>query len=177
MKNWVLGLCGIALFAGCASAPKSEAYSKDMSQSVEKTLAKFTKNDEALQEKLDSSAGYVVFPLIVRAGAGLGYGYGEGAVMNGGDVEAYTTVNDFNIAFQWGAHGYSLLIVFDEKDEYEDFMKGNFEFGAGASAVLFPWGLGVQTRIGRSSVYFFSRGGLMFSANVDGLAFSVAKDE
>ena len=177
MKNAVLGLFVVALFVGCASAPKSEGYAEDMSASCEATIAKFTKNDEALQEKLDSSAGYVVFPLIVRAGAGLGYGYGEGAVMNGGDVEAYTTVNDFNLAFQLGAHGYSLLIVFDEKDEYEDFMKGNFEFGAGASAVFFPWGLGVQTRVGRSNVYFFSRGGLMYSANVDGLAFSVAKDE
>ncbi|MEN8151509.1 MAG: hypothetical protein ABFS86_16960, partial [Planctomycetota bacterium] len=119
MKNWAVAILAIVVFVGCASAPKSDEYAADMKGSVDATLAKFTDNDEELQKKLDSAAGYAVYPLIVKGGAGLlGYGYGEGAVMKGGDVAAYTTVNDFNIAFQWGGHGFSLLIVFDEKDDY-----------------------------------------------------------
>ena len=177
MKNWVLALLAVAVFIGCASAPKSEGYAKDMASSCEKNLAKLTKNDEKLQEKLDKAAGYAMFPLVVKGGAWLGYGYGEGAVFEGGKLVAYTTVNDFSIAFQAGGHGFSMLIVFDEKKDLEDFMAGNFEFSAGADAVFFPWGVGVMTRVAGSSTYFYSRGGLAYCADASGMVFSVAKDE
>jgi lipid-binding SYLF domain-containing protein len=83
----------------------------------------------------DNSYAYAVFPTIGQAGLGIGGAHGKGRVYLHGHLLGDATVTQLSVGFQAGGKAYSEIIFFEDKRALDEFISGNFEFGAGASVV------------------------------------------
>ncbi len=141
-----------------------------------------------------NSYGYAVFPTVGKAGIGIGGSHGSGNVYAGGSHVGDTKMTALSIGFQLGGQAFSQIIFFQNKDSFEDFTSGNFEFSANASAVAITAGAsaGSSTAGGSSAgasggqndattkggynkgmaVFTVAKGGLMYEASIGGQKFS-----
>ena len=137
--------------------------------------------------------GYALFPTIGKAGFVVGGAYGEGRVYAQGKHIGDTTMTQATIGFQLGASGFSQVIFFEDKRALDEFTKGNFEFGADASAVALTAAASASAKTSGSSAgasggkkdattvggyykgmatFTITKGGLMYEATVGGQKFS-----
>lgn len=140
-----------------------------------------------------NSYGYAVFPTIGKGGIGIGGAYGTGRVYAQGKYVGDTSMTQVSIGFQLGGQAYSQIIFFEDQRAFSEFTSGNFEFGAGASAVAITAGASAEATTAGSSagasggkndattvgsyhkgmaVFTVAKGGLMFAATVAGQKFS-----
>ncbi len=61
-----------------------------------------------------------------------------------------TSVSQLSVGFQAGGQAYSQIIFLKDKRAFDEFTSGNFEFGAGASAVAIT--AAVQAQAGSTGV-------------------------
>ena len=140
-----------------------------------------------------SAYGYAVFPSIGKAGVGIGGAYGKGRVYEMGRHVGDTSVTQLSVGLQLGGQAYSEIIFFEDQRALREFASGNFEFGAGASAVAITAAASAKATTGGSSasasggkhdaktvgkyhkgmaVFTVAKGGLMYEASVSGQKFS-----
>jgi len=86
------------------------------------------------------SYGYAVFPTVGKAGLIVGGAHGDGKVYLGGRYVGDSTLTRVSIGFQAGGQAYSQIIFFENKQAFDKFTARDFEFSAGASAVLITAG-------------------------------------
>jgi len=135
------------------------------------------------------SYGYAVLPTIGKAGVGIGGAAGTGCVYVAGEQTGDVSMAQVTIGWQLGGQSYSQLILFKNKDVYASFTRGQFEFGADATAVALTYGAqaGATTKGASASagdtkgkaawkrgmaVYTLAKGGLMYEASVGGQKFN-----
>jgi len=97
------------------------------------------------------SYGYAVFPTIGKAGLGVGGAHGSGHVYEKGKVIGETSMTQLSIGLQAGGEAYSEIIFFQDKRSLDEFTGGNFEFGAGVSAIAITSAAGAETGTSGSS--------------------------
>lgn len=141
------------------------------------------------QDFLSEAYGYAVFPTIGEGGIGIGGAYGEGCVYRAGVHKGSVKMGQVTIGLQLGGQAFSQLIVFRDKDAYDSFTSGSFEFGADATAVALTYGAqagagttgsaasaGSETGVARwyrgMAVFTLAKGGLMYQAAIGGQKFS-----
>lgn len=137
---------------------------------------------------LNQAVGYAVFPTIGKGGIGIGGAYGEGCVYQGGAPSGTVRMGQVTIGLQLGGQAYSQLVVFKNRDAYDSFTSGSFEFGADATAVALTYGAqaGAGTKGASASagdeagsgswyrgmaVFTLAKGGLMYEASIGGQKF------
>jgi lipid-binding SYLF domain-containing protein len=137
----------------------------------------------------DGSYGYAVFPTIGKGGLGVGAAHGSGRVYEHGTHVGDATMNQVSVGLQAGGQAFSQIIFFEDKRAFDEFTSGNFEFGAGVSAVAITAGVSgtagtTGTSAGASAgkgdagtrgkyykgmaVFTVAKGGLMYEASVAG---------
>ncbi len=137
--------------------------------------------------------GYAVFPTIGKGGFVVGGAHGSGRVFVHGHYVGDTSMNQVSVGFQAGGQAYSQIVFFENKAAFDDFTKGNFEFGADVNAVAITAAAG--TSIGTTgasadasggmkdartagkyykglAVFTIVKGGAMYQATVAGQKFS-----
>jgi lipid-binding SYLF domain-containing protein len=140
-----------------------------------------------------NSYGYALFPTIGKGGWVVGGGYGSGRVYEHGKYVGDTSVTQLSAGFQFGGQAYSQIIFFEDRRAFEEFTKGNFEFGADASAVAITAAAGASAGTGGASaaasgtmehattagsyykgfaIFTVVKGGAMYEAAVAGQKFS-----
>jgi len=140
----------------------------------------------------ENSYGYALFPSIGKGGIGLGGAYGKGRVYAGAAHVGNTSMTQLTIGLQLGGQVYSQIIFFQDKRAFEEFINGNFEFGAQATAVAITAGASATasttgTSAGVSggkndaktvggyqkgmAVFTVAKGGLMYEASIGGQKF------
>ena len=178
------------LIAGllCANIALADNYSD--------TVSLFRKSGEA-GRYFGASYGYAVFPNVGKGGVGIGGAFGRGKVFRGGKAVADVSLTQLSVGFQLGGQAYSEIIFFENKTTFDDFLSGNFEFGADASAVAITAsasaGLssagGATAGVGATkdnaatagayhhgvAVFTIAKGGLMYQAAISGQKFNVSK--
>ena len=154
---------------------------------------KVFKGSPLIKEFFGNSYGYAVFPKIAKGGLGVGAAHGNGQVYKGDVVTGKTSMTQVTIGFQAGGEAFSQIIFFQDKRAYEEFISGNFEFGAQAQAVAITAGAQAQAGSGGSSagasggtqsagsqkasyhkgmaVFTKAIGGLMYEASIGGQKF------
>jgi len=154
---------------------------------------KLFKSVPETQPFLNEAYGYAVFPTVGKGGIGIGGGYGKGCVYAGGAETGQVHMGQLSIGFQLGGQAFSQLIIFKNKDVYDSFVSGTFEFGADASAVAITAGAQASagtkgasagaggtpsnTNSGGASwyrgvaVFTVTKGGLMYEAVLAGQTF------
>jgi len=137
-----------------------------------------------------SSYGYAVFPTIGKGGLVVGVAHGNGHVYARGKYVGDTSMTQLSIGAQAGGQAYSQIIFFEDKRAFDEFTKGNFEFGAevaiaaAAGANAGTIGAGAQASGGEKdartagkyykglAVFTIVKGGAMYQATVAGQKFS-----
>jgi len=159
------------------------------------TVAKF-RDSKGTQEFFAKAYGYAVFPTIGKGGIGLGAAYGKGRVYRNNGAVGRTEMVQISIGFQLGGQAFSQIIFFKNKNSYDRFTSGSFEFGAEASAVAITLGANAKAgTMGTSAgsnestsadsastghwtadmaVFTLVKGGLMYEAAIGGQKFSYA---
>jgi len=186
MQRW-LGTLLLAVGALLAVPAHADEY--------DDTIAIFRKAEES-GKFFKNAYGYAVFPTIGKGGIGIGGAYGKGRVYEKGKVIGDTSMTQLSVGFQLGGQGFSQIIFFENAEALKLFTKGDFEFGAEASAVAIT--LGASAKAGSSgasagasavpdkakvvgaynrgmAVFTVVKGGLMYEATLAGQKFSFTK--
>ena len=179
----------LGLFAVLVAMSNSLAWADSDADTV-----KLFKNAGQSAAFFPKSYGYAVFPSIGKGGLGIGGAYGKGHVYEKGKLIGDTSVTQLSIGFQAGGQAYSQIVFFEDKRALDEFTSGNFEFGAGASAVAVTAGASANAGTTGASagasggkkdattsgseyykgmaVFTIAKGGLMFEASISGQKFS-----
>lgn len=139
-----------------------------------------------------NSYGYTVFPNIGKGGFVVGAAHGKGRVYAAGKYVGDASMTQLTLGFQLGGQAYTQIIFFQDKRAFDEFTRGNFEFGAQAEAVAITAGASAgSSTIGNSAtasggmnnattrggyyrgtaVFTVAKGGLMYEASVGGQKF------
>jgi lipid-binding SYLF domain-containing protein len=156
------------------------------------TIAVFKSAGES-SKFFKTAYGYAVFPNIGKAGVGVGGAFGKGRVYQKGVYVGDTSMTQASIGLQLGGQVFQQIIFFADKAAFDDFTKGDFEFGAEAQAIAITAAAGAQASTAGSSagasggekdastvgdyhkgmaVFTVAKGGLMYQAAVNGQHFS-----
>ena len=186
LHRW-LGTCLLAVGALLALPAQADEY--------DDTIAIFRKAQES-GKFFNNAYGYAVFPTIGKGGVGIGGAYGKGRVYEKGKVIGDTSMTQLSVGFQLGGQGFSQIIFFENAEALRLFTKGEFEFGAEASAVAIT--LGASAKAGSTgasagasavpekakvvgaynkgmAVFTVAKGGLMYEATISGQKFNFKK--
>ena len=166
----------VVLILGFCSSTLS-AFEPDLTDNMELDVARailqIKQRDAGIQKFFDNSAGYAVYPSVGKGGIVIGGAYGRGLVLVNEQVDGYTALSQATIGFQLGGQKYAQFIFFKDDTALDHFRRGNFEFGAQASAVAITAGASADANY-NSGVAIFTNagGGLMFEGTVGGQRFS-----
>ncbi|MBS0578562.1 MAG: lipid-binding SYLF domain-containing protein [Proteobacteria bacterium] len=179
-----LMLLALATLAFAGSLASADEYSD--------TVGIFKKAGESAKF-FDNSYGYAVFPNIAKGGLGVGAAHGNGRVYEQAKYGGDTSMTQVSFGLQAGGQAYRQIVFFEDKRAFDEFTKGNFEFGAGVSAVAITAGVSGSTGTTGSStsasggqqdagtrgkynkgmaIFTVAKGGLMYEASVAGQKFS-----
>jgi len=159
------------------------------------TIAAFQKASES-KSFFANAYGYAVFPTIGKGGVVVGGAHGSGRVYEKGKHVGDVSMTQLSVGAQLGGQAFSEIIFLQDKRAFDEFTKGEFEFGAEASAVAITAGVSAQTGTGGTgagksitsdkaqvagkyqkgmAVFTVAKGGLMYEATVGGQKFSYKK--
>lgn len=176
----------LLLVAGQAAAASDADYAE--------ALADFRQTPE-VAAMLDEAYGYALFPTVGKGAFGIGGAFGKGRVYVGGRHVGDTSLTQLSIGFQLGGQAFSEIILFRNKDAFDEFTTGKFAFGAEASAVALtagaqvkansmgssasasdakPGGAAIGEWNGSMATFVLAKGGLMYEASIGGQSFSYA---
>lgn len=99
----------------------------------------------------EKAYGYAVFPSIGKGAVVLGAAEGDGRVYAKGKHIGDTSMTQLSIGFQLGGEKYSEIIFFENEAALKEFTAGNFEFSAGAKAVVITAAAGAEASTKGSS--------------------------
>ena len=142
-----------------------------------KALQVFKEDVNGAQVFLDQSAGYLIFPRVIKVGIGLGAETGEGALRVGGQTIAYYRTTSGSIGFQLGAQAKSIVIAFMTKESLQKFRDSSgWKVGVDGSVALIDLGAGktIDSNNIKDPVvgFIFGSKGLMYNLTLEGSKFS-----
>lgn len=145
----------------------------------------------------DGAYGYALFPTIGKGGIGIGGARGKGRVYQQGEYIGDSTMTQLTMGLQLGGQAFSQIIFFENEAALNQFIAGNFEFAAQATAVVITAGVSAEVNTGGGAaagvsggrndattvhsgyrkgmaVFTIVRGGLMYEATLGGQKFNYA---
>ncbi|UCD23759.1 MAG: hypothetical protein JSW51_12090 [Gemmatimonadota bacterium] len=147
-------------------------------EDVQEVIQKFEEGDPGMQAWFKEAYGYAVFPSVGKGGIGIGGAHGKGLVYEQRTLVGKSTLTAVTVGFQLGGQAFSEVIFFKDKTAFDDFTRGNFEFGGQVSAVALTAGASADLAYnGGVAVVTATKGGLMYEASVGGQKFSYEKIE
>jgi len=175
MRKLLLSLMLLCLGTSTMAAEFQPDTSDPLQLDVQRAILQIKKADPGIQSFFDQAAGYAVFPSVGKGGIVVGGAYGKGLVIVDGQVDGYTTMSQATVGLQLGAQKYAQFIFFKDDVALADFKRGNFEFGAQASAVAAKAGASADASYNAGvAVFTQAAGGLMFEGTVGGQKFTYA---
>ncbi|MEE4293179.1 MAG: YSC84-related protein [Xanthomonadales bacterium] len=169
----ILRITALAILLVSASASAFEPDSSDKLQlSVAKAIIDVKDADPSIAQFFENSAAYAVFPNVGKGGIGVGGAHGKGLVIQNEQVIGKTSLSQVTVGFQLGGQVYSQFIFFRDQTALDSFRRGNFEFGAQASAVAVTLGASADANYDKGvAVFTHVGGGLMYEATIGGQKF------
>jgi len=175
------------LLAACLTPARADDYSD--------TIKVFQKASES-NSFFANCYGYAVFPTIGKGGVVVGAAHGTGRVYEKGKHVGDVSMTQLTVGAQLGGQAYSEMIFLQDKRAFDEFTRGEFEFGAEVSAVAITAGASAQAGTGGTgatknvgtekaevkaqyqkgmAVFTVAKGGLMYEATIGGQKFSYKK--
>jgi lipid-binding SYLF domain-containing protein len=152
-------------FATVAVAATDSGLVKEATQ----TIALYKKNDPGIAVFFEKSAGYAVFPSIIKAGVGIGGARGTGVLFERGKPVGRVTLTQATVGAQLGGQELSEVIFFETPQALNALKAGKLELAAQASAVALKAGAAASARFENGiAVFTATKGGLMAEASIGG---------
>lgn len=171
MRNTLLSL--VALLLALPAVAFEPDINDEMQLDVAKAILAIKKADPGIEAFFSNAAGYAVYPSVGKGGIVVGGAYGKGLVIVGDRVDGRTTMTQATVGLQLGGQVYSQFVFFKDQAAIENFRRGNFEFGAQASAVAATKGASADTSYDKGvAVFTNASGGLMVEGSVGGQKFT-----
>jgi lipid-binding SYLF domain-containing protein len=168
-------LAAMFLLAACSTEPSTTSARTQLNTDANATLDNFKQTDPSLDAFLRNCYGYAIFPSVGKGGAGIGGAYGHGVVYQGGNQVGYADLTQATIGLQLGGESYGEIVVFQNKNSFDQFTQGNLSFSADASAVAINSGAAATTNYSNGvAVFVKTNGGLMAEAAIGGQKFNYA---
>ncbi len=146
--------------------------SDELQLSVAKAIIDVKKADPGIEKFFESAAGYAVLPKVGKGGIGIGAAHGKGLVIANDKAVGKTSMTQVTVGLQLGGQVYSQFVFFKDQAALESFQRGNFEFGAQASAVAVTLGASADANYDKGvAVFTHVSGGLMYEATLSGQKF------
>jgi lipid-binding SYLF domain-containing protein len=165
--------CGVGFGLGaCQVEPDTSGKREALTYESRGSLSSFTSSDPSLDNLLNKSVGYAVFPSVGKAGFIVGGAYGRGEVYERGAMIGYADITQGSIGLQAGAQTYDELVIFLTDEQLNKFKNNQFAFSANVSAVAIKPGAGAAADHSKGVVVFIKpQGGLMAEASIGGQEF------
>ena len=156
-------------FTGCATKPATRSDQYNLEQQAKTTLGEMTSRDPRLGGVLHDAYAYAVFPDVGKAGVGFGGAFGRGILYEHGRMVGFVKLEQASAGAQLGGQTYAELLVLRDQYQTERLKNGQFDLGAGVSAVVLKSGAAYDTDTLRGAMVFvMPRGGAMVEATVAG---------
>ena len=178
MKRMIRSLgavLGIALLL--PSIPAFAESAEVIDVRIDEAIATFKQDINGAEVFLNQSAGYLVFPRVIKVGLGFGAETGEGALrVRGRSVEYYRTTSG-SFGLQLGAQAKSIIIAFMTLDSLDKFRKSSgWKVGVDGSVALIDLGAGKTIDTGNIKDpvvgFVFGSKGLMYNLTLEGTKIS-----
>ena len=169
----LIAVVAAMLFTTSAFADSGAEIDRD----ADKALEVFKEKVNGSEVFLDQSAGYLVFPRVIKIGIGIGGETGEGALRVGGSTVDYYRTSAGSIGFQLGAQAKSIVIAFMTPEALAKFRNSSgWKVGVDGSVALIDMGAGksIDTNNIKDPVvgFIFGSKGLMYNLSLEGSKFS-----
>ena len=152
-----------------SSTPQSASNRMAMNEQAQAALQQMTAKNAKIQDVVNNSYAYAIFPEVGSAAVGVGGASGKGVVYQNGQVVGTAKLDQGSVGLQVGGQTYSELIVFKDQDAYNRFTNGNLNFGAQTSATIVKAGAGgVAPFENGVAIYILPKGGLEAGVSVEG---------
>jgi lipid-binding SYLF domain-containing protein len=150
---------------------------KKIDREVKATTELFKKEINGAEVFLNTAAGYLVFPRVIKAGLGFGAETGEGALIVGGQTEDYYRTTAGSFGLQAGAQAKSVVIAFMTTEALDKFRNSSgWKAGVDGSVALIDLGAGkaLDTQNVKDPVvgFIFGSKGLMYNLTLEGSKFT-----
>jgi len=134
----------------------------------------FRKNAPLLDRFFEKAYGYVVFPDVFKGGYFIvGGGHGNGYVYELNNLVGHSTITQINVGPQLGGQSFSEIIFFKDKEELDNFKKGNYELNAQVEGIVATTGAATNSDFSNGvAVFVLPKAGIMAEATVGGQKFS-----
>jgi len=166
---------GVAtLFLGaCSTAPETTPERQALTNDSQAAVGDFKLVDPSLNNVLNNSYGYAIFPSIGKGAVGVGGAYGQGEVYQGGKKIGYADMTQASVGASIGGQSFAELIVFRTPQALQSFQSSQMTFTADVSAVAAKAGAADNARWENDIAVFANvKGGLMADASVGGQKFN-----
>lgn len=153
------------------------ASADKIDREANKTIEVFKEDINGAELFLNQSAGYLVFPRVIKVGIGLGAETGEGVMRVGGQSVAYYRTTAGSIGLQLGAQAKSIVIAFMTRDSLQKFQDSSgWKVGVDGSIALIDIGAGktIDSNNVKDPVvgFIFDSKGLMYNLTLEGSKFT-----
>lgn len=153
----------------------SVVYPKDpkLVDEVEKAIKHLVTDNPSLKEYFQKAYGFVVFPVITKAGLGIGGAGGKGLTFQTQSVIGLAKIAQATFGLQAGGQQYAEVIFFEDKSSLDKFKSGKLKFSGQVSAVALKKGVSHDVDY-QDGVAIFTKvkGGIMAEASVGGQKFT-----
>ena len=167
-----LTIAALAFMVAAAGGLAHAATDAQLVADAQKTLATYKQTDPGLRSFIEGSAGYVVFPSVIKAGVGIGGAHGDGVLFERGVPIGRASVTQVSVGAQLGGQEYSEIIFFETPRALSEFKRNQFTFAAQATAVALKSGAAANAKFKDNvAVFTAAKGGLMFEASLGGQKF------
>jgi len=166
-------LAGSLLVSGVAMAWSANKINREVAEATKL----FQEEVNGADVFLETAAGYLVFPRVIKVGLGFGAETGEGALMVNGAVEDYYRTTAGSFGLQAGAQAKSVVIAFMTEDALDKFRySSGWKAGVDGSVALIDLGIGktIDTNNIKDPVvgFIFGSKGLMYNLTLEGSKFT-----
>jgi len=170
----IFAASAIGLFlAGCSTAPTTTSDRAGLHDDVAAAQRRLCVEDPGLQDFLNNSYGYAIFPTVGKGALIAGGAYGHGEVFQQGSFVGYADISQATIGAQIGGQSFTEVIAFESQHAVNRFETGTFTFDANASAVALKSGAAASAKYSNGVAVFVEPvGGLMVEAAIGGQSFS-----
>jgi lipid-binding SYLF domain-containing protein len=173
LMSVMAALVASVMLMACSTAPESESKRDALVQEADAALTRMKAADPSLNDVMQRSYGYAIFPSVGKGGVGVGGAYGRGVVVEQGKMIGFTDLSQATIGFQLGGQEYTELLVFEDQKALDRFKREELEFSAQASAVALKAGAAAGTNFKDGvAVFTQTNAGLMYEATIGGQKFS-----
>jgi len=128
------------VLTGCTTEPRTEGERADLQTDAQKALQDMTAKDPGLQDLLNNSVGYVIFPNAGKGALIAGGSFGRGPVYERGQWIGWAKIEEASVGAQIGGQKFRELLVFKTQAAWDRFRDNQYTLDANASGIILKSG-------------------------------------